>query len=310
MFNLNFDEGRPIAFINGGEYDKEILYLNSNKEHKNKKKVNIDDIAILIENLYRTMNGKISFKTLEQLRDAIMERRRPVNRELARHYDHALKILDKSKNKEIVLQEGELTTMFDTTLERQVFMVAGMSGSGKSTYTAGLCRTYKRQYPENKIILFSNKPSDPVFDRLEYIERIVIDEEILDDPITLNELEDCLVVFDDVEYSANKDIDKELDRIRDLILQQGRSYRCSFVYISHQANNYKQTRTILNECMSITIFPAMTTRYSLNYLLSKYFGFDKQQINKICKLPSRWVTIFKSPPLILYSSGAYLVNDI
>jgi signal recognition particle GTPase len=238
MFNLNFDEGRPIAFINGGEYDKEILYLNSNKEHKNKKKVNIDDIAILIENLYRTMNGKISFKTLEQLRDAIMERRRPVNRELARHYDHALKILDKNKNKEIVLQEGELTTMFDTTLERQVFMVAGMSGSGKSTYTAGLCRTYKRQYPENKIILFSNKPS------------------------------------------------------------------------AHQANNYAQTRTILNECMSITIFPAMTTRYSLNYLLSKYFGFDKNQINKICKLPSRWVTIFKSPPLILYSSGAYLVNDI
>ena len=25
MFNLNFDEGRPIAFINGGDYDKEIL---------------------------------------------------------------------------------------------------------------------------------------------------------------------------------------------------------------------------------------------------------------------------------------------
>ena len=34
----------------------------------------VDEIAILIENLYRTMNGKLSFKTLEQLRDAIMER--------------------------------------------------------------------------------------------------------------------------------------------------------------------------------------------------------------------------------------------
>ena len=308
MFNLNFDSGRPIAFINGGEFDKEILYLNSDKDHKIKKEINIDEIAILIENLYRTMNGKISFKTLEQLRDAIMDRKRPSNRELGRHYDHALKILDKTKNKEIVLQEGELTTMFDTTLERQVFMVAGMSGSGKSTYTAGLCRTYKKQFPDNKIILFSNKPSDPVFDRLDYVERILINEELLEDQITLNEMTDSLVVFDDVEYSTNKDIDKELDRIRDLILQQGRSYRVSFVYISHQANNYKQTRTILNECNSITIFPAMTTRYSLKYLLEKYFGFDKNQINKICKLPSRWVTIYKSPPLVLYSSGAYLVN--
>jgi uncharacterized protein YerC len=309
MFNLNFDEGSPIAYINGGEHNSEILYRNNNKDHKNKKKIDMDEIAILIENLYRTMNGKLSFKTLEQLRDAIIERKRPVNRELARHYEHALKILDDTKNKEIVLQEGELNTMFDENVERQVFMIAGMSGSGKSTYTAGLCRTYKKQYPDNKIILFSNKPSDPVFDRLEYIERVLINEELLDDPITLNELEDCLVVFDDVEYNTVKEIDKELDRIRDLILQQGRSYRCSFVYISHQANNYKSTRTILNECNSITIFPAMTTRYSLNYLLSKYFGFDKHQITKIIKLPSRWVTIYKAPPLVLYSSGAYLVNN-
>ena len=308
MFSLTLDDGRPIAFINGGEYDKEILYLNNEPDHKIKKEIDIDEIAILIENLYRTMGNKITFKTLEQLREAVLDHKRPANRELSRHYDHALKILDKNKNKEIILKEGQLTTMFDTSLERQVFMVSGMSGSGKSTYTAGLCRTYKKQFPDNSIILFSNKPSDPVFDRLDYVERIVINEDLLEDPITLNEMENSLIVFDDVEYSSNKEIDKELDRIRDLILQQGRSYHCSFVYITHQANNYKQTRTILNECNSITIFPSMTTRYSLNYLLSKYFGFDKNQINKICKLPSRWVTIYKSPPLITYSSGAYLIN--
>ena len=308
MFSLTLDDGRPIAFINGGEYDKEILYLNNEPDHKIKKEIDIDEIAILIENLYRTMGNKITFKTLEQLREAVLDHKRPANRELSRHYDHALKILDKNKNKEIILKEGQLTTMFDTSLERQVFMVSGMSGSGKSTYTAGLCRTYKKQFPDNSIILFSNKPSDPVFDRLDYVQRIVINEDLLEDPITLNEMENSLIVFDDVEYSSNKEIDKELDRIRDLILQQGRSYHCSFVYITHQANNYKQTRTILNECNSITIFPSMTTRYSLNYLLSKYFGFDKNQINKICKLPSRWVTIYKSPPLITYSSGAYLIN--
>jgi hypothetical protein len=308
MFNLNFDSGSPIAYINGGEHDKEILYRNDNKDHKKEKKVNIDEIAILIENLYRTMNGKLSFRTLEQLRDAIMNRKRPVNRELGRHYDHAIKILENSKDKEIVLQEGELVPMFDDTLERQVFMIAGMSGSGKSTFTAGLCRTYKKQFPDNKIILFSNKPQDPVFDRLEYIERIVINEDLLKDPITLNEIENSLVLFDDVEYSTNKDIDKELDRIQYLILQQGRSYKVSFVYISHQANNHRQTRVILNECHSVTIFPAMCTRYSLHYLLNKYFGFSKDQINKLCKLPSRAITIYKSPPLVLYKSGAYLLN--
>ena len=311
MFNLTFDESeksRNIAYIDGGEYDKEILYINSDMEHKNKKTIAMNEIAILIENLYRTMNGSVSFKLLEQLRESLLKKKPPVNRELKQHYDRAMKMLDKGKNKEISLLDGELVPMFDETVERMVFMIAGMSGSGKSTYTSKLCQTYRLQYPTNKIILFSNKPEDPVFDRLEYIDRILIDEDLLIDPLTLNELEDSLVIFDDVEYSTNKDIDKELDRIRDLILQQGRSYRCSFVYISHQANNYKQTRTILNECNSITVFPSMTTRYSLKYLLERYFGFDKQQISKICSLPSRWVTIYKTPPLVLYSKGAYLVD--
>ena len=53
----------------------------------------------------------------------------------------------------------------------------------------------------------------------------------------------------------------------------------------------------------------MTTKYSLKYLLEKYFGFDKPMINKICKLPSRWVTVYKCPPLVLYSSGAFMAND-
>tara|TARA_R110002126_G_scaffold37200_3_gene112594 strand:- start:1981 stop:2913 length:933 start_codon:yes stop_codon:yes gene_type:complete len=310
MFKLNFDCGRNIAYINGGENNNEILYLNADKNHQKQKQIDMDEIAILIENLYRSIRGNMSFKTLEQLRDAIISRKRPVNRELKQHYDHAMNILENNKDSEIVLKEGTLIPMFDETLERQVFMISGMSGSGKSTYTSSLCRTYKKQFPTNKIILFSNKPEDPVFDVLEYIERIVINEDLLNDPITLNELRDSLVIFDDVEYSTSKEVDKELDRIRDLVLQQGRSYKCSFAYITHQSNNYKATRTILNECNSVTIFPQMTTRYSLKYLLCNYFGFEKNDISKICKLPSRHVTIFKSPPLVLYSSGAYLVNDV
>ena len=309
MFNLNFDEGRPLAYIRGGEHDQEILYLNSNNQHKIKKEINMNEIAGLIENLYRNMGSNISFVKLERLREAILEKKRPINRELAQFYDYAIKLLDKSKNRELVLHDGTLTPMFDTTLERMVFMICGMSGSGKSTFTSVLCKTYHKQYPKHKIILFSNKPSDPVFDVLSYVDRIVIDEDMLDEQITLNELQKSLVIFDDVECTTSKEIDKELIRISDLILQQGRSYKTSFAYISHQSNNYKATRNILNETHSITIFPAMVTRYSLNYLLKNYFGFEKEMISKICKLPSRWVTINKSPPSIMYDGGAYLVNE-
>ena len=308
MNTLSLDSGRPLAFIKGGKYDAEVLHVNTDIEKKKKEKeLDVDETAILIENLYRSMGGKISFRKMELLRDSIQSKQRPVNRELAQIYDHALKLLGSSEDKEVVLQdEAEFVPIFDSKQERSVFMVCGMSGSGKSTYTAALCKTYHQQYPKNRIILFSNKLEDPVFDVLSYINRITISDDLLSDPITLNELKNSLVLFDDIECNPSKDIAKELIRISDLILQQGRSFRCSFVYISHQSNNYKATRNVLNEAHHIVVFPAMTTRYSLNYLFSKYFGFDKETISKICKLPSRWVQVTKSPPCILYKTGAFI----
>tara|TARA_R110000851_G_scaffold95135_1_gene206639 strand:- start:4 stop:933 length:930 start_codon:yes stop_codon:yes gene_type:complete len=306
MTTLSLDSGRPLAMIKNGKYDKEILHINTDVEKKKVKELDVDETAILIENLYRNMGNKLSFRKMEMLRDSIHSNIRPVNRELAQFYDYSMKLMSNSEDKEVVLNEAEFVPIFDTKQERSVFMICGMSGSGKSTYTAALCKTYHQQFPKNRIILFSNKPTDPVFDILSYVDRITISDDILKDPITLNELEKSLVIFDDVECTTSKEIDKELIRISDLILQQGRSYKCSFVYITHQANNYKATRNILNECHHVVVFPAMTTRYSLNYLFSKYFGFDKTVIGKICKLPSRWVQITKSPAAVLYKTGCFI----
>tara|TARA_R110000796_G_scaffold37061_1_gene93779 strand:+ start:158 stop:1084 length:927 start_codon:yes stop_codon:yes gene_type:complete len=306
MNTLSLDSGRPLAMIKDGKFDKEILHINTDIEKTKKKELDTDQTAILIENLYRTMGNKLNFRKMELLRDSIQNKRRPVNRELAQFYDYSMKMISNNENREIVLEDGELVPIFDTNQERSVFMITGMSGSGKSTYTAALCKTYHQQFPKNKIILFSNKPSDPVFDILSYIDRITITEELVKDPITLNELENSLVLFDDVECNTSKEIDKELTRISDLILMQGRSFKCSFVYITHQANNYKATRNILNEAHHVVVFPAMCTRYSLNYLFKNYFGFEKETIAKICKLPSRWVQVTKAPSAVLYKTGCFL----
>ena len=309
MNTLSLEHGRPLAFIKGGKYDKEILHIDTDIEKKKKEKeIDSDQTAILVENLYRSMGSALSFRKMELLSDAIHADVRPVNRELAGFFDHAKKLMSSNIDKEVVLDDAEFVPMFDTKLERSVFMIAGMSGSGKSTYTAALCKTYHQQYPKNRIVLFSNKKEDPVFDRLSYIDRILINDELLNDPITLNELKNTLILYDDVECNPSKEIAKELIRVSDLILQQGRSFRCSFVYISHQSNNYKATRNILNECHHVVVFPAMTTRYSLNYLFGKYFGFSKEVISKICKLPSRWVQVTKAPPCVLYKTGSFIPN--
>ena len=308
---LSFKEGRPLAVIVGGEHDGKTLHVQSNfdKRGAEKQELDQDQTAVIISELYRVMGNKLSYKKMDQLRQAIHDKSRPVNRELAGIYDHFLKLLDSNKNKELLLEEGDIVPIFDPTQERSVFMICGMSGSGKSYYTAALCKQYHSQHPKNKIILFSNKDSDPVFDRLSYVDRIMIDDSMLEDPITMMEMKNSLVLFDDIECNPNKDLEKELARISSLILQQGRSYKCSYVHISHQMNNGHATKLILTECHSVTIFPAMVTMYSLNYLLSKYFGFNKHEIKKIKTLPSRWVTIYKCPPTVLYRSGAFISDS-
>tara|TARA_R110000850_G_scaffold41987_1_gene108190 strand:- start:47 stop:982 length:936 start_codon:yes stop_codon:yes gene_type:complete len=307
---LSFKTGRPIAVISGGEFDGKTIHMDSCFDKK-KKPTELDtgQTAAAIGELYRCMGSKLSYKKMDQLRMAIHNKSRPVDREMASIYDHFIQLLEDNKNKEIMLEDGVVVPIWDPTRERSVMMIGGMSGSGKSYFTAECAKQYHRQYPKHKIILFSNKTEDPVFDRLAYIDRIKIDDSIIDDPITMLELSNSLCIFDDVECNPNKDIEKEVERIIALCLQQGRSSKCSIIMITHQLNNGAKTKLILTECHSVTLFPSTVTTYSLNYLLNKYFGFDKTQIKKIKTLPSRWATIHKCPPTVVYSSGAFICDD-
>ena len=307
---LSFKTGRPIAVISGGEHDDKTIHMDSCFDKKKKSnELDTDSTAVVIEELYRCMGSRLSYKKMDALRMALHNKTKPVDRELGGIYDHFLKLMNDNQNKELILEDGNVVPIFDPTRERSVFYVAGMSGSGKSHFTRDLCKQYHRQFPKNKIILFSNKSADPLFDRLSYIDRITIDETIVEDPITLLELKDSLVLFDDIEGQINRDIEKELERISAIILQQGRSSRVSYVHISHQLNNGNKTKLIITEAHSITIFPSTVTTYSLSYLLGKYYGFDKNTIKKIKTLPSRWCTIYKAPPTILYSSGSFIADD-
>ena len=333
-FTISLKNGLPMGIIKGGQHDGEIIYLldkdskpkcdHKNCKHNNcakcikagcmcasggEKKIDTDDMELLIENFFKHMKGRVNFVKLDKLQRALINKERPTDRDLEVLYDEAMSLLDGSKGKEVILPDGaEIKPIFDTTKERQVFYVTGMSGSGKSTYVSKLVEIYHKLFPNNSIYLFSNKPEDPALDKFDYVKRIKLDDSLVDDPIQLPELKNSLVIFDDIEAIPNKQLANEMDRLRDMILQQGRSYKVSFCYVSHLANNYKQTRTILNECHAITIFPAMCTKYSLKYLMEKYFGFGKHDLSKLLSLPSRWVTIHKAPVFVLYEKGGYLLN--
>lgn len=193
--------------------------------------------------------------------------------------------------------------------ERQILYITGASGSGKSYYVNKYGNEYAKKFKNNPIFLFSSVQDDTSL-KIPRMKRVRLDDEFLRTDLTASDFKNTLVIFDDTDVINNKAILKKVNGILDTLLQTGRHHGTSVIYTSHTACNGGQTKVILNEAHSVTIYPSGLGGRSIKYLLDQYFGLDKEQIRKIKRLPSRWVTILKTYPMVvLYEKGAYVLND-
>lgn len=222
---------------------------------------------------------------------------------------------DKSKVdvflKEIKCKDNEhLQHIPNKSNERDILYITGASGSGKSYYMNKYIQEYTKKHKKNKVYLFSSIDDD-ISIKSTTIKRIKLNEGFMNTELTASDFKDSLVLFDDTDVISNKNVLKKVNNILNVILQTGRHFNTSVIYTSHTACNGTLTKVILNEAHSITIFPSGLGGRSMKYLLDSYFGLDKDQIKKIKKLNSRWVTIMKTYPMIvMYEKGAYILNDI
>lgn len=185
--------------------------------------------------------------------------------------------------------------------ERSVLFIAGMSGSGKSYFCWKYIEEYHKIYKDRPCYLFSGTPTDDNLDKLKYLKRIKIDEKFLDSTLTIKDFEKCLILFDDCDVIRNKQIRTKIMNIQNLILQTGRHSQTECLVISHVINAGIETKIVLNEAHSITIFPRTVGARNLKYLLENYLGFNKIQIQKIKELgqQSRSITLLKTYPNII-----------
>jgi hypothetical protein len=197
----------------------------------------------------------------------------------------------------------------DKQKERQILYVTGASGSGKSYYTFLYCSQYAKMYPKNPIYLISSVNDDSSIDKVKGLKRFILDEKFITTPIFVEDFKNSMVIFDDTDCITNKVLRNKINGLLGQLLEVGRHHFISCVYTSHVANAGLDTKKILNESHSITFFPSSLGGRSLKYLLDNYLGFDKEQIKKIRKIKSRWITITKTYPMaVLYEKGAYLAN--
>jgi hypothetical protein len=157
-------------------------------------------------------------------------------------------------------------------------------------------------YPKREVYMFSSLDDDPTLDKLKYMKRIKIKTpEFLTTEINAGDFKDTLVIFDDCDVLSVKPIKLKVFRILNEILETGRHFNTSVVFTSHNATMGNETKRILNECHSITIFPKNMGGKTSKYLLDQYLGLDKTEIAKLKTLTGRWTTIVKSYPMVVLS---------
>jgi len=219
---------------------------------------------------------------------------------------HVLSVADKKGEvrhpfDEILLQGDEIfVPICDPKKERSVIYVSGMSGSGKSYFTAEWVRRYKHFFPKNNVFLLSSLDQDDSIDKIKDLYRIRLPE-FVEDNWTIDDLKDSCIIFDDTDCISDKTIKKKIDLLLNSVLQTGRHTRTTVIFTSHLPTAGKDTKIILAEAHSVVLFPATMGQRNLKYITEQYFGLSPNEVKKLKKLDSRWVMINRTYPKSILS---------
>jgi len=196
--------------------------------------------------------------------------------------------------------------------ERDVLYIFGQSGSGKSYYVQMYAQNYKTLHPKNNMYVFSSLESDKGgLDKIKGIKRIKLDEAFINDAvIPTADFTNSLVIFDDVDNISDKKTKAVVWTYLNNMLQTGRHFNISVAMTFHVSAGGNQTKMILNEATSLTFFPTTIGGRNLKYICDSYLGMDKEQIKKLKKINSRWITVVKSyPKVILSEKQAFILKN-
>lgn len=314
MPTLSFESSKsakPIAIVKGGDEDGALLYLHDEDLKSSRKgHISANKYSSELRSIKPTERVKL-ISRLEEAREKGLEPEQLIGETaLGRHlYERIL--TDEVQSKDIELDSGafELLPSPDPK-KREVFYIAGASGSGKSYIAKGLGEYYQKLFPERSVYLISKLSEDAgTLDKMKPKAKRINIQSLVDDYPDLDEFKNSMVIFDDYDTFTGP-AEKVVHKLIDDLATMGRHTNTTMLCLSHYLTNYKKTRLLLNEATHIVIYPMATSYHALSYLLKTHIGMTKDDIRDVKKM-GRWVCIYKHFPQYLISSQSarMLVRD-
>lgn len=304
--SLNFESGLPIAKVIGGDMVGMVLHLDSGdkKKPKHKKLVMPKHVKLSARKEVEIMNFLNDAHTKGIPADHLQAT--PELKEL-----YAEMILSSESSTEVELPPNSTFSLLPTNDKkaRDVFYICGPSGSGKSYVAKGIAQEYHNLHPDRTIYLVSKLTEDSTLDKLKYLVRLD-PEKLRESPLEdLKQLTESLVIFDDIE-NFDRETDKVIQNLVNMIASTGRHELVSMIYITHLLSDYKRTRLVLMEATQYVLYPLSTGSHAFNYMMKTYLGMDSKESNALRKTGSRWISIRKHFPQVLITEhSAKIMNQ-
>lgn len=304
MPTLSFDKtkgSRPIAIVKGGANDNEVLYLHED-DHKGKRPKPEIRAGLYAKELkeLKPMERVAAIARLQEALHKGVEPEKLVGESPQVKSIYERIVQDQNNTKAVEVDDGQFQILPSPDPEkREVFYIAGASGSGKSYLAKGYAEYYKKLYPDREVYLISKLKEDETLDALTFIKRLDI-QSFIDDYPELDEFENCLTIWDDFD-TLTGEAGKVVQKLIDDLATMGRHTKSTMLVLSHYLTRYKATRLILNEATHIVVYPQATSYHALKYLLRNYVGIEEDEIKDMKKWGSRWLCIAKNFPQFVIS---------
>ena len=314
MPSLSFQSSKgakAIAIVKGGDNDGDILYLSEEDMKQNRHNgINANKYATELRGLKPAERVRLIAR-LEEARAKGLEPEQLIGETGLGKQLYERVLADDVTSKDISLDSGafELLPSPDPK-KREVFYIAGASGSGKSYIAKGLGEYYQKLFPERSVYLISKLEEDSgTLDKMKPPPKRINIQSLIDDYPDLDEFKNCMVIFDDYDTFTGPS-EKVVHKLIDDLATMGRHTNTTMLCLSHYLTNYKKTRLLLNEATHIVVYPMATSYHALSYLLKTHIGMTKDDIRDLKKM-GRWVCIYKHFPQYLISAqqARMLVRD-
>jgi hypothetical protein len=188
--------------------------------------------------------------------------------------------------------------------------VAGPSGSGKSYFVSkwlGANRKIFRNKNKKEIYIFSRIKHDSQLDKFNPNRPDL--ESLVDEPMTGEQLENCICIFDDIDSISDRVVKQVVYDLQNDLLTCGRHFNVTVICTNHMIYNNIETKRTINESTSTVIFPRSGQTYQIKMFLKNYCGFERDMIDKIMRLKTRWLCIRKTYPMaIIYEKGVFMAR--